>query len=388
MITIKHEKKFNMLLFQISTGFSNWKDATMVLRKHEQSSSHRQAVEVIITLPASTVHIGEQLSQQHVKEKELNRSMLIKIMSSIRFLARQGMALRGDSSEEDGNFFQMLRLKAEEDPRMHEWLRKKTNKYTSHEIQNGILKVMAMQVIRKVASCLQSSPFITIMMDETTDVSNREQSTLVFRSVTDNFDVHEEFLGLYQVPSIDSLTLKKVMEDSLCRINIPFSKVCGQCYDGASTMSGSRSGVAKLVMDIEPRALYTHCYGHSINLAVSDAIKLSKPVKSALETTHEITKLIKYSPRREEIFRRLKDAHKLMHDDSHSVGMRLLCPTRWTVRADSLASIITNYEVLLLTWEEAADVVKDTETKARINGVSAQMKTFDFLFYFYIRKVV
>ena len=99
-----------------------------------------------------------------------------------------------------------------------------------------------MCVFREIASSLRSSPFITIMMDEETDVSNREQATLVFRSVTDNFDVYEEFLGIYNVPSIHSMTLKKVIEDCLCRFNIPFSKVRGQCYDGASTMSGVRSG--------------------------------------------------------------------------------------------------------------------------------------------------
>ena len=50
------------------------------------------------------------------------------------------------------------------------------------------------------------------------------------------------------------------------------------------------------------------------------------------------------------------------------------------MRADALLSIIDNYEVLLDTWEEAVDIVRDTETKARINGVSAMMKTFDFAF--------
>ena len=32
------------------------------------------------------------------------------------------------------------------------------------------------------------------------------------------------------------------------------------------------------------------------------------------------------------------------------------------------------------TWDEATEVVKDTESKARIQGVRAQMKTFNFLF--------
>lgn len=260
-----------------------------------------------------------------------------------------------------------------------DWLKKKINKYTSHDIQNEILKVMAVQILREIATSLQLSPFVTIMMDETTDISNKQQATIVFRSVTDEFEVHEEFLGMYEMPNITSCCLSGVMKDALCRMNIPISNVRGQCYDGASNMKGARNGVAKLIMDEEPRALYTHCYGHSINLAVNDAIKMCRPVESALETTHEITKLIKYSPRREGVFRELKSAHDL-NNDLHSPGIRLLCPTRWTVRASALSSIIDNYETLLETWEEATIIVRDTETKSRINGVSAMMKTFDFVF--------
>ena len=62
------------------------------------------------------------------------------------------------------------------------------------------------------------------------------------------------------------------------------------------------------------------------------------------------------------------------------MGIRVFCPTHWTVRANALASIICNYAVLQNTWEEAVDIVKDTESKARINGVAAQMKKFEFLF--------
>ncbi len=61
-------------------------------------------------------------------------------------------------------------------------------------------------------------------------------------------------------------------------------------------------------------------------------------------------------------------------------GVRVLCPTRWTVRADSLKSILDNFKVLQELWEEAIDSVKDTEMKARINGVASQMKTFDYYF--------
>ena len=61
-------------------------------------------------------------------------------------------------------------------------------------------------------------------------------------------------------------------------------------------MAGEKSGVAEQIKEGESRALFTHCYTHSLNLAVGGAIKNSKSMKDALETTHEITKLIKKSP--------------------------------------------------------------------------------------------
>lgn len=141
-------------------------------------------------------------------------------------------------------------------------------------------------------------------------------------------------------------------------------------------MAGIRRGVATLLQEEQPTAYYTHCYGHSLNLApVSDTIKKSPCMKKALEITHEITKLVKYSPRRQGIFNRLKDDFS-----PGTVGVRVLCPTRWTVRADSMLSIIKNYTVLQDLWDEATQIVHDSETLARIGGVSAQMKLFDFYF--------
>ncbi len=78
---------------------------------------------MIVTLPSSISNVGELLTQQYVKEKEYNWKMLIKIISSIRFLARQDLELRGDGSGElNCNFYQMLKLKSEADPKVNDWL--------------------------------------------------------------------------------------------------------------------------------------------------------------------------------------------------------------------------------------------------------------------------
>ena len=84
-------------------------------------------------------------------------------------------------------------------------------------------------------------------------------------------------------------------------------------------------------------------------------------------------KLIKKSPRHDATLQRLKEQ---MHEDSP--GIRVLCPTRWTVRAQALQSMLLNYQVLQVLWQESLDFVKEAEMRSRILGVSTCMKTFDF----------
>lgn len=61
-------------------------------------------------------------------------------------------------------------------------------------------------------------------------------------------------------------------------------------------------------------------------------------------------------------------------------GIRVLCPTRWTVSAESIHSILANYDVLQRTWEEALQAMPDTEVNAGIQGVAVQMTTLTYLF--------
>jgi len=57
-------------------------------------------------------------------------------------------------------------------------------------------------------------------------------------------------------------------------------------------------------------------------LAVADSIKNSKLLKDALEVTFEVSKLVKYSPKRDVMFEKLKD--QLAPD---TPGFHVLCPT-------------------------------------------------------------
>ena len=128
---------------------------------------------------------------------------------------------------------------------------------------------MAQYVQREIVADV-SGRWFTIMVDETTDLSNKEQMVFCVRYVDSNLEVHEEFIGL---ESTSAESIVRTIRDVLLRLNLRIENCRGQCYDGASSMSGQRSGAAKRISDLESRALYTHCYGHALNLAAQDSIK-------------------------------------------------------------------------------------------------------------------
>ena len=88
----------------VKRGFSYWKDATIAFKKHESSDCHKEAVHVSIVLPEACPDVGEMLSSQHAQQKKQNRDCLLKIVSNLKVLARQGIALRGDGGDADSNF--------------------------------------------------------------------------------------------------------------------------------------------------------------------------------------------------------------------------------------------------------------------------------------------
>ena len=184
--------------------------------------------------------VGESLSVQHRSEKPENRRSFLKILSSTRFLARQGLPLCGANDGSNSNVTQVLALCASDDERLAKWLRKKTDKYTSGDIKNEILSVLANNILQLVAEEVKSAEFCTVVVDETTDMSNKEQVVMCLRWIDSTLTAHEDFIGLYDVDSTQAAVLFKVIQDILLRLGISINSVRGQCCDGASAMSGPR----------------------------------------------------------------------------------------------------------------------------------------------------
>jgi len=88
---------------------------------------------------------------------------------------------------------------------------------------------------------------------------------LVLCWVDDVLEADEDFIGLYSVSSISADNLTNAINDCLKHLILPISKVCSQCYDGASNMTGTKKGVAKQIQDVEKRVTFIHCYGQFVS---------------------------------------------------------------------------------------------------------------------------
>ena len=130
----------------IEKGFGNWKNALAKFK----SSMHQEAVMKLAVLDSS-IDVGAQLSKQVLLDQKFHQSMFFILLSSIRFLARQGLALRGHSEDVDsldGNLYNLLLLRAEDRPELKTWVYRK--EYTSPEIVNEIITLMGNTVLREI----------------------------------------------------------------------------------------------------------------------------------------------------------------------------------------------------------------------------------------------
>ena len=353
----------------VTIGFQNWKNATTRFRNHEKSDSHKKSYMKYTALKSPGV--DTLISNDTLREQDIRRQMLLKQLSSLRFLARQGLPFHGHT-ETEGNFYQLMSLRANDDNHLQHWLC--SQKYMSPEILNELIELMAQTILRSLLEDIKSVPFYSLIADETRDIGGKEQLAISLRWVTDSYDINEDLIGFFNVDKTDAFTLATILKDVLIRCNVSLSNCRGQTYDGASNMAGHLNGVAAKITREEPKALFVHCLAHSINLCLQDCAKLCKCVKDALGLVNEIYNLIMASPKRLALYEKLKQELS-----PQLPSLKPLCPTRWTVRTGAIDAVLKNYLVIQQTLEEISEE-SSGDISSKSSGLISLMDKFDMYF--------
>ena len=97
---------------------------------------------------------------------------------------------------------------------------------------------MGTTLLRQLLTKMRAIKWFSVMADETRDVSNNEQLTIVIRWVDTDDVIHEDFIGMVHVPDTTASTLTAIIKDVSIRCVLPLDSCRGQAYDSASNMMG------------------------------------------------------------------------------------------------------------------------------------------------------
>ena len=150
--------------------------------------------------------------------------------------------------------------------------------YFSPQIQDHLIDCLAHIIRNIIVQKANEADFLSIMADETCDVSTTEQMAVAIRyrriSSDGSREVAEDFLGFVQLKETNAEEITDDLLTNLGKWNVDVSKLRGKGFDGASTMSGHVSGVTTRIQQALPQAKYfTHCRNHCLNLVVVNSCK-------------------------------------------------------------------------------------------------------------------
>ena len=265
------------------------------------------------------------------------------------------------------------------DPVIKEHVRRITSEeiyvhYLGHTIQNELILLIAQEIKKELIKRIKEAKYYSIILDCTPDSSHQEQMTIIVRYVkfsNDSVTVEESFLGFLHVDDTTGKGLFDIAVEELKSLGLDIDDMRGQRYDNGANMKGKEKGVQNRFLNLNPRAFYTPCGCHSLNLTLCDMANLCVKGKNFFGLIQRIYTIFAHSTKRWEILK----------DNVKAWSLKSLCQTRWESRAESLKAI----KLQLVDVREALLQVGEKDNDAAIASEAtslAEKELSDFEFFY------
>ena len=361
-------------------------------KKHERSKSHLEAYKAW-----RTFHEGERVDvmfsrarrdevERHNEEVRQNREMLKTIIEAVLFLSKQELAFRGhdesSSSLNKGNYRELLECLSKFDSvfdrRLHGRLSDEERGHlgvftgVSSDIQNDLIECIDGVIQDQINHEIDNCNFLSIQIDEATDISTKAQLSVIFRFDREG-EIVERFLKFHDVSSdrcaaTMSNIVKGILEGYGDSIK---NKVIMQTYDGATVMSGHIAGVQALFRQEYPFAYFFHCAAHRLNLVLCQSASSISPVRVYFANVSAFSSFTSVSSKRKDLLR------------SHGFDIPAPGETRWYYRSRTISVIFNKYLSLIEVLEEITENPSswDDATISQATGLLQYLNSFVFCFF-------
>ena len=140
-------------------------------------------------------------------------------------------------------------------------------------------------------------------------------------------------------------------------------------------MLGVNAGVQAKVKAAQPKAIYSHCYAHCVNLVLVEATSTNHYTRIFFGVLQNLYNFLEASPHRhsklESLMLELKSKPRIK-------SLKKLSDTRWACRSDAIQAVYENFTAIKKALEEIEEQSSDGRVAADAGGLVFSIMKFEF----------
>ncbi|XP_059315420.1 uncharacterized protein LOC132066034 [Lycium ferocissimum] len=219
--------------------------------------------------------------------------------------------------------------------------------------------------------------YFALLVDESRDVSRKEQMVICLRYVDKKGFVMEAFIGLVNVKDTSALSLKKAIVDVFAQHSLTLSYVRGQCYDGASNMQGELGGLKTLIKQESRSAHSIHYFAYQLQLTFVAVSKKCIQVGELVLLVPNILTVLGASFKRVDAFR--ESQKEKLREELDMAG-----DTRWGSHYKSFGNFISNFASIVDVLDTLVENASTPDEGASASGFLRSCQTFETVFLLHL----
>ena len=282
-----------------------------------------------------------------------------------------------------GNFLALLKFRIQAgDTMLQDHLLNSSGNalYTSKTIQNELITICGDLLLNAILKKVRTTRFFSIIADEATDAANDEQLSICIRFV-DGTVPCEKFIAFHEC--LSGVSGEAIADNILTKLEplqLQPQFLRGQAYDGAGAMAGSSKGALLASLHARyPKAPYTHCASHRLNLCVVNLCCKIQEVSSMMQTADNVCRFFSNSPKRQLALE--KWISQICSEEKRKC-LKEMCRIRWVERhevfevfSDLFLPIVSCLEAMVNSTQSDWN----RETRSDANSYLLALSQFSFI---------
>ncbi len=290
-------------------------------------------------------------------------------MSTAYWLVKEGLPV-----SKFGSLIKFMKLR--KCPHLHNLSVAGNASYMSDVAANEMIDAMSHVIQQNTDEMLKASPTLSILADESTDLTVDKKLVLYGRVVDPTtFIPTTKYLTNIELGDATGKAIANEIVSFLDSKDISIDKLSGFGSDGASVMTGRKNGTTGKLLEQNPALINIHCMAHRLALCTSQAANQVTYLKEYQTTVTSIFYYFKHSANRVHKMKEIQDLLDdpvLRYTEVHDV--------RWLSFYKAIETIFRTLSSLLTFFGQEKD--------AKGTGISKKLDRYEFVSTTYLMMAV